>query len=242
MLPRFSYADNPRPDDPVRAQVIGTGTDTVGTYFPTAELEAAQACVYSNEECTGQYAIRDIKVDKNTMVCAAQDSGKVDACGGDSGGPLLNTAGKQVTVVSWGVSRKNAIPQRVYSNVHAVFGWVKEFVCNNTYADDDAWNFISNCQQHRVDEKPETATKTTRTVRWICSGAQTRHNFRLRRRTHVLKVCPATYGACRDPCTDNPVAAFYATADIGYKDCEWLSSTESMHRSLCEKELEASRI
>jgi Trypsin len=77
MLPHFSYADNPRPDDPVR--VIGTGTDTAGTYFPTVELEAAQACVYSKEECTGQYANGDIKVEKNTMVCAGQDSGKVDA-------------------------------------------------------------------------------------------------------------------------------------------------------------------
>ena len=69
-------------------------------------------------------------------ICAVGD-GK-DACGGDSGGPLLLKAKSneetdvQVGIVSWGAGCAWKHYPGVYSNIHHVGAWIQEEVCKMT--------------------------------------------------------------------------------------------------------------
>ena len=146
-----TIATNPQPEDLVT--VVGMGSDTAGAFFPTSKLRAADVLVYSYEECSMRYAIRNFSVAKDTMICAGRNNGGIDSCSGDSGGPLLDAAGRQVGIVSWGFSCANAIYPGVYSNVQAAYEWIKDTVCKYTVVDEEACQFISNGQKYRAIEK-----------------------------------------------------------------------------------------
>jgi trypsin len=155
-----TIATIPQPNDIVT--VVGMGSDTAGAFFPTSKLREADVLVYSYEECSMRYAIRNFDVSKDTMICAGRNNGGIDSCSGDSGGPLLDAAGRQVGIVSWGFSCANAIYPGVYSNVQAAYEWIKDTICKYTVFDDDACRFISNGQKNRASEKQKAPVRTRR--------------------------------------------------------------------------------
>ncbi|KAI9020298.1 trypsin-like cysteine/serine peptidase domain-containing protein [Hyaloraphidium curvatum] len=107
-----------------RTTVLGWGKLGEAAGFPRI-LQRAGFPVASNDECGyylgGQYY-------PGTMICAGAPG--VDACNGDSGGPLFATVnGTQVLVgiVSWGAEGTCASPDFIYgaySRVSAVAPWV----------------------------------------------------------------------------------------------------------------------
>lgn len=211
-------ASNPQTSDPMT--VIGMGTDTVGAYFPTTRLHAAQVRAYSYEECSKRYAIRKQSVDKDTMICAGRKSGGVDSCIGDSGGPLLDAAGTQVGIVSWGFSCANAVYPGVYSNVQSAYDWIKDTVCNNTLMDDDACNFISGLKKLKSNENTRPA--------------RDRHERRpARDRQKIIRQRS-------QKCDDEPPSVNFSVQGLDKPvNCTWLAKNAIWQRKLCGNDKDA---
>jgi trypsin len=262
---------NPQPKDWVTA--IGMGTNKVGHSSPTSRLQAVHVMVYSYEECVRRYSIRNFKLDPTVMICAGLDQGGRDACTGDSGGPLLDKHGRQIGVVSWGFSCANAVYPGVYSNVQAVYGWIKETVCKHSILDKQACAYMSNRskdvtnQETKIHKKgryrnPANVEKQTGGLE--CYDEPPYIQFRVKYYTgklncaklansnklqhilcldkNVVKICSKTCGACRDSCEDDVTNRFYVTSEIGYQNCEWLSSQLSSYQHLCSKHHKASQV
>lgn len=129
----------PSANDPV--VVIGWGatniTDPSNTIYPN-RLQKARINYITNEECEraeaqGQ-ALYTGEIYSN-MLCATSPG--VDACRGDSGGPLIIEGAVegedlQVGVVSWG--RGCALYPGVYSRVSDGYVWIRKQVCFSSVA------------------------------------------------------------------------------------------------------------
>jgi len=109
--------------------VVGWGyMDEQGQHgFPT-ELQEAPVKIFDNEHCRKfpAYGVVD-----DNMICAGWINGGVDACGGDSGGPLTCKVGNQpedpwvlAGTVSWGIGCARANSPGVYTNIAAYSGWI----------------------------------------------------------------------------------------------------------------------
>ena len=60
----------------------------------------------------------------DSMICAGE-KGK-DSCDGDSGGPMLDSAGMLVGIVSWGMGCGRERFPGVYTEVSAFSQWINE--------------------------------------------------------------------------------------------------------------------
>lgn len=88
-------------------------------------LQQAQVPIVANEDCAealeGNYTIND------GVLCAGFDQGGVDACGGDSGGPLLvpyQGGWLQAGVTSFGVGCAQAGLPGGYARVSSITNWI----------------------------------------------------------------------------------------------------------------------
>lgn len=94
-------------------------------------LNSVQVQVVSDEDCNTAYA-----TDFNSnpvypsMMCAGGENGGVDACTGDSGGPLFTEDGEggfvQHGIVSWGRGCGLAAYPGVYTQVSYFLDWINE--------------------------------------------------------------------------------------------------------------------
>ena len=109
--------------------VVGWGyMDEAGQHgFPT-ELQEAPVKIFDNEHCRKfpAYGVVD-----DNMICAGWINGGVDACGGDSGGPLTCKVGNKpedpwvlAGTVSWGIGCARANSPGVYTNIAAYSPWI----------------------------------------------------------------------------------------------------------------------
>ena len=107
------------------------GTD-VGTFSSSSNvLQKAAVKVVSKEECTSSEVYSN-HINGTTMICAGLEEGGVDACSGDSGGPLFQQLGDeyvQVGIVSFGMGCARANRPGVYSRVSSAANWIDEQVC-----------------------------------------------------------------------------------------------------------------
>ena len=71
------------------------------------------------EICKSYYGSNDIT---DGMICAGEE-GK-DSCQGDGGGPMVDHAGKQVGVVSWGIGCALAGYPGVFARVSYYADWI----------------------------------------------------------------------------------------------------------------------
>lgn len=144
----------PQPGDNVN--VIGWGATDVSdpdNYKYAHILQIAEMQYISNKACENV----EVKGKKlyygeifSEMMCATTSG--VDACSGDSGGPLIVKGGRegqdiQVGIVSWG--RGCALYPGVYSRVSKGYSWIRENVCKLS-VDPPAY---FNCNQVQ-DENP----------------------------------------------------------------------------------------
>ncbi|GLW58035.1 serine protease [Kitasatospora phosalacinea] len=100
------------------ADIAGWGVLQEGGSAP-ARLQYAQVTVLDHSTCKKAYP-GDIT---DQMLCAADPKGHMDACNGDSGGPLLqdNTL---VGVISWGLGCASPGKPGVYTDVAKFRTWI----------------------------------------------------------------------------------------------------------------------
>jgi trypsin len=125
------------PEEGTDLTVLGWGTtdhsDPLNLLFPSV-LQRGALKYISNEQCSSttvnNKALYDGEV-FSEMMCASSSVG-VDACSGDSGGPLIIEGEKEgldvlVGLVSWG--RGCAIYPGVYSRISSGFDWIRKQIC-----------------------------------------------------------------------------------------------------------------
>ena len=83
----------------------------------------------STATCQAFYADYAITLDA-TMLCAGYEQGGIDACTGDSGGPLLVWNSRQqvwvqIGIISWGSGCAEAGVYGVYTQVASFTGWIE---------------------------------------------------------------------------------------------------------------------
>jgi len=126
------FTDQPeiKPDlEAVGTKLTVTGWGKLSTNGPAAaKLQVAKVPLISNQQCQRQHPNEKIGPD---MICASYDTGGVDACEGDSGGPFVGDyLGDKylVGLVSWGRGCADAR----YPGVYARVSHFKDWICDKT--------------------------------------------------------------------------------------------------------------
>lgn len=109
-----------------QAMVVGWGVTEDGAGADV--LQRAQVPMVSTTACQKFYAAYGITLEE-TMLCAGYEEGGVDACTGDSGGPLLVWHSRQQTwvqigIISWGSGCAEAGVYGVYTEVASFIEWI----------------------------------------------------------------------------------------------------------------------
>ncbi|CAH1956057.1 unnamed protein product [Acanthoscelides obtectus] len=87
-------------------------------------LQEAKVRVLNQTSCAEWYLER-YKYVTERMFCAGYPEGGIDACGGDSGGPIV-VGGKLTGVTAWGLGCAEPNLPGVYSKVSAYLDWIKK--------------------------------------------------------------------------------------------------------------------
>ncbi|XP_075466235.1 plasma kallikrein [Ascaphus truei] len=93
---------------------------------PSNVLQKAEVPLISNEECQANYQHHNIT---NQVLCAGYKHGQIDACKGDSGGPLTCNIDKTwyiFGVTSWGEGCARPGKPGVYTKVSEFTDWILE--------------------------------------------------------------------------------------------------------------------
>lgn len=119
-------ATNPLLSQAQQAMVVGWGITEDGVGADV--LQRAQVPLVDTATCRQFYAEYGIMVAENTL-CAGYEQGGIDACTGDSGGPLLvwNNAQRswvQLGIISWGSGCAEAGVYGVYTEVAGFATWI----------------------------------------------------------------------------------------------------------------------
>ena len=110
----------------VKAMVAGWGVTADGE--ATDVMQRAQLPLTSARACQTAYAQIGLSIDANTL-CAGYAEGGIDACGGDSGGPLAvwdaqTQSWVQIGIISWGEGCAQAGLFGVYTRVASFTDWI----------------------------------------------------------------------------------------------------------------------
>lgn len=107
---------------------IGESLQILGFGGESDELKSGRVNAVSPSICAEQWSRAGYYIEENAILCAKAD-GVVDACTGDSGGPLLlDGSTTQVGVISSGSGCDGRLPT-VYSRVSAGQDWIREQIC-----------------------------------------------------------------------------------------------------------------
>jgi len=108
---------------------VGESLKILGFGGQNQALKQGQVVSISSSICAEQWLRAGYFIDEDAVLCAKADDG-VDACSGDSGGPLLLLDGSsiQVGVISSGSGCDGRLPT-VYSRVSAGQDWIKQQIC-----------------------------------------------------------------------------------------------------------------
>jgi secreted trypsin-like serine protease len=109
-----------------QGMVVGWGMTQAGVGADT--LQRAQVPLVATATCRQRYADYGITL-AATMICAGYEQGGVDACTGDSGGPLLvwnnrQQSWVQIGIISWGSGCAEAGVYGVYTQVSSFTEWI----------------------------------------------------------------------------------------------------------------------
>ncbi|CAI6094781.1 unnamed protein product [Clonostachys chloroleuca] len=101
------------------SEISGLTTET-GTRVVSA-LRTATVSVISRANCHSQYGTLSIS---DAMWCAGVTAGGEYACSGDSGGPIVNSSGTLLGVVSWGNGCARKGNAGVYTRASSFVDWI----------------------------------------------------------------------------------------------------------------------
>uniref|UniRef100_A0A1B0C930 Putative trypsin-like serine protease n=1 Tax=Lutzomyia longipalpis TaxID=7200 RepID=A0A1B0C930_LUTLO len=124
-------------DTPVNsvATVMGWGwtheNQSVGQRADT--LQKAQVHVWPNSQCQMSFKSHEKSiVITEEQLCAGKESGGVDACWADSGGPLVSTEGLLIGIVSTGIGCARPDLPGIYTRVTKYANWIKGVIESST--------------------------------------------------------------------------------------------------------------
>lgn len=131
-LPQSRF-DTPRPGD--KCTIAGWGVNTKENDQPEF-LHQAEIPILSNEYCkTKHTSEKDYRSISDDMICAGYDDGGVDACNGDSGGPLMcqREDGSIFLpgIISWGYQCAEKDTPGVYTKTAHYLDWIHDTMLNN---------------------------------------------------------------------------------------------------------------
>lgn len=118
-------------DSATEATIVGWGVTTDGT--AADDLQEAQVPMVSQETCRMFYGSYGVSI-LSSMVCAGDATGSVDACVGDSGGPLLvwqeaSQSFVQTGIISWGAEcGTEAGGYGVYTDIGSFIDWIQTHI------------------------------------------------------------------------------------------------------------------
>ncbi|XP_063612931.1 serine protease 30-like isoform X1 [Penaeus indicus] len=110
----------------MKCQVSGWGLTNPDYGFSNSMvLRSAEVILMENKQCRDLYSSNGYT---EGMICAGHMEGKIDACNGDSGGPLACEINGEYTllgVVSWGKGCAKAQRPGIYTNVKHYLDWIR---------------------------------------------------------------------------------------------------------------------
>lgn len=108
---------------------IGESLQILGFGGESERLKSGRVNSISPSICAEQWSRAGYYIEEDAILCTQADDGVVDACTGDSGGPLLlEDSAIQVGVISSGSGCDGRLPT-VYSRVSAGQDWIREQIC-----------------------------------------------------------------------------------------------------------------
>lgn len=208
------YSDLTQPGE--LATIIGWGATKVSRYNPqyADSLQQATVPIVSNEVCNSPLSYQgDVQ---ETMLCAGFKAGGIDACVGDSGGPMvINTdrGWQQIGIVSWGEGCALPNYYGVYTRVPSFQNYISQTICNTTdplrpptleikITKQQAmvsWTTIHNAEGYQFYYAPYTSPVTEVTFNNILSfdiGKQTTLSTTLTSGTRLYVAIQAYQGNC----------------------------------------------
>lgn len=122
-------SDPDLPETNATLTVIGFGVTSSKSFIHADHLLAVNVFSVPADVCVRQYeAVADIN--PVSMLCAGDSLPDRDSCGGDSGGPLLDTqTGEQVGIVSFGKGCGEPDYPGVYTRVSTYYSWIQDRIC-----------------------------------------------------------------------------------------------------------------
>jgi len=125
--------DTPRPGD--KCTIAGWGVNNEGGDQPEF-LNYADIPIMSKEACKSKHTNeKDYESISDEMICAGYDHGGVDACNGDSGGPLMCTRPDNTVylpgIISWGYECAQADTPGVYTKNAHYLDWIHQTIHDN---------------------------------------------------------------------------------------------------------------
>jgi len=156
-----------------RVVVLGWGITQDGDANSASEvLLKANLDYVNNYECGWAYGAQHIKTN---MLCAHSNSG-LDACNGDSGGPLImqHEDGPAhdllVGVVSWGATCGSSKYPGVYARLSSAYRWINDVTCNDLSPESCEENEISIFREKEVpSQQPSPGPSKSPTGKSICT-------------------------------------------------------------------------
>lgn len=109
------------------AAIVGWGVTSTGTAADT--LQEAQVPLADQASCRRFYNSYGMTIN-SSMLCAGDTTGSIDACVGDSGGPLLiwqaaTQRWQQIGIISWGADCGTVGAYGVYTNLSSFLPWLE---------------------------------------------------------------------------------------------------------------------
>lgn len=124
--------DTSNPTVGQQVKTIGFGATSECSPLPASECSPLssvlrEVTVPVVDQTTCQAGLPAYVVDEATMICAGATG--LDSCQGDSGGPLLDSSGRIIGIVSWGVGCGRADKPGVYSRVTEATDFIRRGIC-----------------------------------------------------------------------------------------------------------------
>ena len=208
------YSDLTQPGE--LATIIGWGATKVSRYNPqyADNLQQATVPIVSNEVCNSPLSYQgDVQ---ETMLCAGFEAGGIDACVGDSGGPMViktDLGWQQIGIVSWGEGCALPNYYGVYTRVPSFQEYITQTICNT---DEQllppilkvevtgqqatvSWTTINHAEGYQFYYAPYSSPVTKVTFNNILSfdiGKQTFFNTILTSGTRLYVAVQAYQGNC----------------------------------------------
>lgn len=94
-------------------------------------LQRASIEVWNNKKCESSFAEQNKPQPiSKTQMCAGKETGGIDSCWADSGGPLISKENILIGVVSTGVGCARPGLPGIYTRVSEYVGWIEKIVLN----------------------------------------------------------------------------------------------------------------